>query len=116
MSAAKMYFCLSLPSPIGLIIHPPGAHVGSTASVSTALGVGAELARGSRRHGMPTVLILTPEGWEEGAFQQEAQARGRALSSHLVPVPLSSGFNRKLRLKAEQLLEVTKLGNAEPGF
>lgn len=116
MSAAKMYFCLSLPSPIGLIIHPPGAHVGSTASVSTALGVGAELARGSRRPGMPTVLILTPEGWEEGAFQQEAQARGRALSSHLVPVPLSSGFNRKLRLKAEQLLEVTKLGNAEPGF
>lgn len=116
MSAVKMHFCLSLPSPIGLIIHPPRAQVGSTASVSTALGVRAELAQGSRRHGMPTALTLTPERLGEGSFQQEVQARGRALSSHLVLVPLSSGFSRKLRLKAEQLLEVTKLGNAEPGF
>lgn len=65
---------------------------------------------------MPIALTLTPERLGKGAFQQEARARGRALSSHLVLVPLSSGFNRKLRLRAEQLLEVTKLGNAEPGF
>lgn len=51
-----------------------------------------------------------------GAFHPETQTRGRALLPGLVPALLSSALKRKLRLKAEHLLEVTKLASAAHGF
>lgn len=63
-------------------------------------------------------MCLQPlERWEErGAFQQEAQARGRVLPSPLALVAPSYSLKRNLKLKAEQLLEVTWLASADPGF